>query len=471
MFESIDVQSARKRPWVHSIYIEYQNGKELTVNAEISTSYAGCQPLRIEMVFSGAEKPWVRVCQILYHGHFDDMGYPDYSFYEHLDWDASSKTVLYVLSKMKAFIENPPAKPAINIDELREMWRSHDPQCHCDFFRALPFAYEKLTALPKKDQIRTLLKVARDVADMRHKSETAAQLRRNASVLYAERALTPKLFGTRWCEEWFEPSFADLLRNLRRSRSPAEALAALNVAVHEEAHGVFSFPMLSDACCNLIIDELRSYESSGLPKPRPNSMNNYGLVLNEIGMERMFDDLVLRCVRPIASLLFDDCGGQTLDRHHSFLVEYREGQDLSLDMHVDDSDVTLNINLLDGFEGSALCFCGYQSQPDHRQHSLTYMHRRGVAVLHAGKRRHGALPLSGGERVNLIVWCRSAQYRWSEEYEQSRRSSTPERSSPDLMCLSRAHDKDYDAQHRRIMQKSGSVVGAQAPKRQKISAS
>ena len=41
----------------------------------------------------------------------------------------------------------------------------------------------------------------------------------------------------------------------------------------------------------------------------------------------------------------------------------------------------------------------------------------GVGLLHAGKRRHGAAPISSGDRVNLIVWARSSSYRMSKEYQ------------------------------------------------------
>ena len=39
--------------------------------------------------------------------------------------------------------------------------------------------------------------------------------------------------------------------------------------------------------------------ASGLPLGRPNSMNKYGLVLNEVGMEPLFDSLQSRVLAPI----------------------------------------------------------------------------------------------------------------------------------------------------------------------------
>ena len=46
--------------------------------------------------------------------------------------------------------------------------------------------------------------------------------------------------------------------------------------------------------CEMLLDEADGYNASGLPTSRPNSMNKYGLVLNEIGLEGLFDSLLRR---------------------------------------------------------------------------------------------------------------------------------------------------------------------------------
>lgn len=38
-------------------------------------------------------------------------------------------------------------------------------------------------------------------------------------------------------------------------------------------------------------------------------------------------------------------------------------------------------------------------------------HRQGQGLLHRGQHMHGALPISSGQRWNLIVWMRSSQQR------------------------------------------------------------
>ena len=68
------------------------------------------------------------------------------------------------------------------------------------------------------------------------------------------------------------------------------------------------------------------------------------MIVNQIGMRPLIDDLQRRYLQPIASLLFP-VEGAAFDSHHSFMVQYRQGEDLGLDMHHDDSDVTMNVCL------------------------------------------------------------------------------------------------------------------------------
>jgi len=118
-------------------------------------------------------------------------------------------------------------------------------------------------------------------------------------------------------------------------------------------------------------------------------MNNYGVVINEIGMRPMVTRLQRDILQPIARLLFPR-HGSSLDSHHAFMVQYRAEEDAALDMHHDDSDVTFNICLGRNFSGSALTFCGLVHDPDHRQYSNSYSHVKGRALVHLGEQRHGA---------------------------------------------------------------------------------
>ncbi|KAH8054313.1 procollagen-lysine 5-dioxygenase [Aureococcus anophagefferens] len=121
-----------------------------------------------------------------------------------------------------------------------------------------------------------------------------------------------------------------------------------------------------DAFCRDFLQEVDGYMDSGLPIRRPNSMNNYGLIVNEIGMLNVISELQREVLWPIARSLWPK-EGSAFHAHHSFMVQYRKTEDPGLDMHTDDSDVTFNVCLGEVFAGAGLTFCGGVGTPDHRQ--------------------------------------------------------------------------------------------------------
>ena len=173
----------------------------------------------------------------------------------------------------------------------------------------------------------------------------------------------------------------------------------------KEAEEIYSVPLFKPELCRAFVEELDKFHATGLPARRPNSMNNYGIVVNEIGMESALDQLCHKLLQPLAQYLYPGVGSH-FDRHHTFVVRYKVGEDLGLDMHTDDSDVTFNICLGKDFKGAGLQFCGDQGATDHRKASLQYQHKVGHCVVHRGHRRHGADDIVEGERLNLILWAR-----------------------------------------------------------------
>ena len=177
-------------------------------------------------------------------------------------------------------------------------------------------------------------------------------------------------------------------------------------------------------------------------------MNSYGIVLTEVGFDHLLTGLRERIVEPLAKALFPDtltvmdrkgdsgrCGGGShgdchsddncghhkesnaevatgkaaLDSHHGFVVQYRMGEDVDLGFHYDAAEVTLNICLgKNGFTGGDLYFRGLLGSPDADEQHLKVSHAVGRGILHRGRHRHGALPISSGARYNLILWCRAS---------------------------------------------------------------
>lgn len=46
----------------------------------------------------------------------------------------------------------------------------------------------------------------------------------------------------------------------------------------------------------MLIDEMENYTDSRLPARRPNSMNNYGLIINDIGLKERISELQVSLV-------------------------------------------------------------------------------------------------------------------------------------------------------------------------------
>lgn len=310
------------------------------------------------------------------------------------------------------------------------------------------------------------------VASHRHQHEPwhlqlSRELRRTGDAArYPEIAAHGELFSGEGLDRWLVPEFREALSAWRQTSSTAALDIASLPGVKLEAPGVISFECLTPEFCDMLMDEVKNYQASGLPQRAPNSMNNYGLVLNEVGMRPFFTAFLEGYLRVIGARLFgndedragtvgdealgtDDWGGSSLSSHHSFVVQYSPDRDRHLDMHVDECDVTFNFGLTDtgSFEGSDLAFCGMVSSPEHRRHTLTYKHVKGRCVIHSGKQRHGALNITAGERASLIMWTKSEQFRRTPAYAAKVREIPRkiDAGAPDTVCLSYTHDLDYSS--------------------------
>jgi len=253
--------------------------------------------------------------------------------------------------------------------------------------------------------------------------------RRETIATYATQRRFPELFGEVQ-DSWLAPE----LREFLGGKMSEEAFFT------QHAEDVFSFPMFTPEFCSNMLVELDNFYATGLPAHRPNSMNNYGVILNDVGFYEMFSCLMQRVLHPLGRGKFPR-EAISFDHHHSFIVRYRADEDLGLDMHTDDSDVTFNVCIGREFTGSGLTFCGGMGKPDHRKFSHRYEHVIGRCVMHPGARRHGADDIVSGERNNIIIWCRSTAFRASPHYTE--RVYMKESRPPDPVCLSFTHDRDF----------------------------
>ncbi|XP_072520924.1 2-oxoglutarate and iron-dependent oxygenase domain-containing protein 2 [Salminus brasiliensis] len=211
-------------------------------------------------------------------------------------------------------------------------------------------------------------------------------------------------------ESYLTPEFLQIVKYCRSDGASQEGLMDL---VHAEAAPrVYRFPVFTKDFCRDFVEELEHFEQSEAPKGRPNTMNNYGILLNELGFdEGLISPLRELYLRPLTALLYPDCGGQWLDSHKAFVVKYAMNEDLDLSYHYDNAEVTLNVSLGKDFTEGNLYFGDMKEVPLSETECAEVEHHVTEAVLHRGQQMHGALPISSGLRLNLIIWMRASRQR------------------------------------------------------------
>lgn len=142
----------------------------------------------------------------------------------------------------------------------------------------------------------------------------------------------------------------------------------------------------------------------------------YGIVLNRKGamldsrsngylaapnFQQFYRQLIDDYMRPIARLLFPEIIGFDT-QSFGFSINYQPDTDTSIRPHTDASAVTLNINVNlpgEAFSGSTVNF--FDSSTG-ETHELAF--QSGTAMIHRGNVPHAAMPITSGERTNLVLW-------------------------------------------------------------------
>lgn len=206
----------------------------------------------------------------------------------------------------------------------------------------------------------------------------------------------------------------EFLSIAKYSASPGADLQGLlhRLQTVSEKKRIYRVPVFTAPFCQALLEELEHFEQSDMPKGRPNTMNNYGVLLHELGLdEPLVTPLRERFLQPLMALLYPDCGGGQLDSHRAFVVKYEPAQDRGLGRHYDNAELTLNVALGKTFTGGALYFEGFFQAPEVPTETLEVQHVVGQGVLHRGGQLHGARPIGTGERWNLVVWLRASAVR------------------------------------------------------------
>uniref|UniRef100_A0A0E0FH60 Fe2OG dioxygenase domain-containing protein n=1 Tax=Oryza nivara TaxID=4536 RepID=A0A0E0FH60_ORYNI len=194
----------------------------------------------------------------------------------------------------------------------------------------------------------------------------------------------------------------------------------------EPAPGVFAFPMLKPSFCQMLMSEVNNFlrwaQSANQRIMRPTSLDRHGrgAALSDFGLQEMLDNLMKDFISPMSTVLFPEVGGNTLDSHHTFVLEYGEA-DGARGFHVDDSEVTLNICLGKHFTGADMYFrgirCGnHVNSGTHDEEYFVHPNVPGQVLLHHGSHRHGVFSVTSGRRVNMVMWCKSSVFREMKKF-------------------------------------------------------
>ena len=86
-------------------------------------------------------------------------------------------------------------------------------------------------------------------------------------------------------------------------------------------------------------------------------------------------------------------------------------EDLDLNYHYYNAEVTLNVSLDKTYTGGSLYFGDMRDTRLEDTECTEYEHQENIGLLHRGQHMHGALPIHSGERYNLIIWMRASSVR------------------------------------------------------------
>ena len=187
--------------------------------------------------------------------------------------------------------------------------------------------------------------------------------------------------------------------------------AAVEKLWQEVSPGVFQTQFFDPQQLIKLRQYLDAAVDSNIPLRPP-----YGIVLNRYGamldprsegylaapkFQDFYQQLIDQYMRPVARLLFPEIIGYDT-QSFGFSIKWQAGMDTSLRLHTDASSVTLNINMnLPGeeFTGSEIDFYDPNTGKLKR---LSFA--PGTAMIHRGHVAHAALPITSGERSNMVLW-------------------------------------------------------------------
>lgn len=234
-------------------------------------------------------------------------------------------------------------------------------------------------------------------------------LERRKAIEKSYKALLPDIYTLQ--EKFLSPKFLELVQYCKEDDAIFEGV--FDYIKETDISRAYVIPVFTEEFCRMFLTEIQHFENSSLPKGRPNTMNKYGVLLDELGFDLFFTTLRQLYLTPVTKLLFPDIGGVELDSHKVFIVKYKDGEDTDLNLHYDNAEVTLNVALSqkEAYTGGNLYFGAMRNENCPQNSWKEFEHKPMMGLLHRGQHMHGALPVTSGERYNLILWMRASCVR------------------------------------------------------------
>ena len=299
------------------------------------------------------------------------------------------------------FSEARAALAPVNAEDALAQWRERNVELRQRFLKKSHAEREE-----NATRGREAVAVHYEKAGLRKHPEVYASSFPQAAVLQ------PRLVG-----DTQEVTSPDSTATMDGSRGQSGECGSLVVdGLKEPMPGVLHFPLLTEAHCAKLYDELQHYEATARAEPDlglplyVRHDGNFG-ALQDCGFAPLLQSVeeVLRKVVRQCLPSKGDC-----EVYHAFLTRNWVGREenATFKIHCDKSDLTFNLCLhaSSDFEGSTVGFYeapmrdGETPTEELRRHTL--VHRVGHAAVHDGSAWHKTDPIIKGTRSSLIVWAR-----------------------------------------------------------------
>ncbi|KAL4223851.1 2-oxoglutarate and iron-dependent oxygenase domain-containing protein 2 [Mactra antiquata] len=285
--------------------------------------------------------------------------------------------------------------------------------CHVEYWDRSQFirSYSQFlykNGYKEEEQIDSLISEIEAEID-RRKNREYESIKRQELISQIYKPLYPQL--TQLQESFLSPEFLAIVNYCKQEDATFEGL--FDFIQETQVPRTYSFPVFTAEFCEMFLAEMHNFNQSDAPKERPNSMNRYGVLVHELGFQPFFTSLRENYFNPISQILFPDWGGGTLDSHKVFTVQYEPSKDPDLSFHFDNAEVTVNVALSpkESYKGGNLYFGAMRTEVDKESDRTQYIHEPTIGVIHRGQHKHGASPVTDGQRCNLIIWMRSSAIR------------------------------------------------------------